>query len=37
MWIGDQTAEQALVESGVIDQVNSLLQEQKANLDEQVA
>jgi multiple sugar transport system substrate-binding protein len=37
MWIGDQTAEQALVESGVIDQVNSLLQEHKATLDEAVA
>jgi multiple sugar transport system substrate-binding protein len=33
VWIGDQTAEQAIVESGVLDQVAQILQENKERLD----
>ena len=33
VWIGEQTAEQAIVESGVLDQVNQILQENKERLD----
>jgi ABC-type glycerol-3-phosphate transport system substrate-binding protein len=34
VWIGAQTAQAALAESGVIDQVNEILQTNKAQLDE---
>ncbi|MGH2560408.1 MAG: ABC transporter substrate-binding protein [Thermomicrobiales bacterium] len=34
VWIGEQTAEQALVESGVVDQISEILAENKARLDE---
>jgi multiple sugar transport system substrate-binding protein len=37
VWTGDQTAEDAIANSGVIDQVNELLKEKKAKLDEKVA
>jgi multiple sugar transport system substrate-binding protein len=37
VWIGEQTAEQAIVESGVIDQVNAILQEKKAAIEENTA
>lgn len=33
VWIGDQTAEQALIESGILDQVTQILQENKERLD----
>jgi multiple sugar transport system substrate-binding protein len=33
VWIGDQTAEQAIVESGVLDQVAQILAENKERLD----
>jgi multiple sugar transport system substrate-binding protein len=33
VWIGEQTAEQALVDSGVVDQISQILAENKAMLD----
>jgi multiple sugar transport system substrate-binding protein len=36
VWIGDQTAEQAIVESGVLDQVAQILAENKERLDANV-
>jgi multiple sugar transport system substrate-binding protein len=37
VWIGEQTAQQAIVDSGVIDQINEILQTNKERLDAAVS